>query len=300
MTAPHRQYESHIDFYQSEYGSVIQRVTPLTFATLLQAEQSVGDWSDLPTPDLVLGRVAKGQTTYSAEFGAGRFGGAVERNHSFLVAPNTHTSIQVAGLHTLQGVVLPFARLKEVVTDDLRLPDDGDFGALHARPLASPLFSVLIGAMFDVADPHDPAARLFFDNTLLSIVAMLVLESGKPPPKLDRRGGLAPWQVRRVTDMMAQADDTAISLVTMADAVGLSTYHFCRAFKHTTGHPPHRYQTHLRLNRAKALLANTQLSILEVALSVGYDSQQGLARLFRRELGVTPSQYRQERAGYLA
>lgn len=189
----------------------------------------------------------------------------------------------------------PDARLKRVVGDGLRLPEDGDFGALHADMLANPMFGQMIGAMFDVADPDDPAAGLFFESTLLSLVASLVMESGKHKIKPPPRDGLAPWQVRRATEMIAQSEGPNVSLNELAAGVGMSTFHFCRAFKQSTGVAPHRYQTRLRLERAQAQLADTPLSIIEVALSVGYDTPQGLARLFQRELGISPREWRRRR-----
>ncbi|TXG82153.1 MAG: AraC family transcriptional regulator [Sphingomonadales bacterium] len=52
---------------------------------------------------------------------------------------------------------------------------------------------------------------------------------------------------------MAVSDGAHVSLPAMASVVGLSTYHFCRAFKQSTGPPPHRCQNRLRLERAKDL-----------------------------------------------
>jgi AraC family transcriptional regulator len=296
MTAPERQYDSFLDFYEAQYRSVIQRVTPLPFATLMQTEQSAGDWSDLPTPDLVFGRIAKGQRTFSADIGAGRFGGPLESNQTLLFAPHTHTSIQCAGRHSLQLLSLPFSRLKQVAGEDLRLPDDGDFGALHTGPLFNPLFGHMIAAMFDVADPGDPAASLFFESTLLSLAAMLVMEAGKPVPKPLHRGGLADWQVKRATEALSGAYGN-FDLTALAGSVGLSPYHFSRAFKQSTGLPPHRYQIMMRVERAKDLLADSALPLSDVAAAIGYDDQGQLARLFRREVGVTPTQYRRERRG---
>lgn len=299
MSGESQQFDSFVDFYQAEYASVIRRIMPLSFATMIVADQTAGDWSDKPTPDLVLGRIADGHRTYSIDIGAGRFGGRIERNHTLLTAPNTYTSIQCAGRHRLQMVALPYTRLKDVVADDLRLPADGDFGALHTGMLANPAFGQIIGTMFDVADPTDPAASLFFEHSLMSMVAMLVMEAGKHKVKPLRRGGLTPWQVRRATEMMAQSEGAGVSLSDLAPAVGVSTFHFCRAFRQATGVAPHRHQALLRLERAKALLADTRLSIIEVALSVGYDSPQGLARLFQRELRTSPSEWRRQRAGHL-
>jgi AraC family transcriptional regulator len=285
-------YGSHAEFYQAEYASVIRRITPLSFATMLMADQTAGDWSDKPTPDLLFARIVEGRRSFSVDVGAGRFNGGIRPNDTLLIGLNTSTSIQCAGRHRLQIVALPFARLKNVVADDLRLPEDGDFGALHAGLLGNSAFGQMVGAMFEVVDHADPAAGLFFDSTLMSLVAMLVMEAGRPALKPLHRGGLAAWQVRRVIEMMEDQGSAGVSLSDLAAEIGLSTFHFCRAFKQATGVAPHRQQTLMRLERAQALLADTPMSIIEVALSVGYDTSQGLGRLFQRELGVSPSQYR--------
>jgi AraC family transcriptional regulator len=296
MTAPDQHYDSHVDFYRAEYGSFIRRITPLRIATLIEVDQTPGDWSDKPTPDLIIGRIATGRRTFSVDVGAGRFGGTTDVNKTILTAPNTATSIQMAGHHNLQIAALPYSRLKDVVGDDLRLPEDGDFGALHADVLGNPLFGQMIGAMFDMADPDDPVASLYVDSSLLSLTALLVMESGKPVPKPKHRGGLASWQIRRARDALS-GEFGNFDLTALADSVGLSPWHFARAFKQSTGLPPHRYQIMLRVERAKELLANSTLPISDVAAAVGYEDQGQLARLFRREVGATPSHYRRERRG---
>jgi AraC family transcriptional regulator len=294
MTGPNCLFDTFVDFYQSEYASAIRRVTPLPFATLLEVEQTAGDWSDAPTADLVFACIDQGSRSYSVDVGAGRFNGRIQPNLTLLTAPDTPTSIQCTGQHSLRIVALPYAHLKSVVGDDLRLPDDGDFGAMHTGMLVNPLFGQMIGAMFDVADPGDPAASLFLESTLHSLAAMLAIEAGKPVLKQVYRGGLADWQVKRTTEALSGGYGN-FDLTTLADSVGLSPYHFARAFKQSTGLPPHRYQIMLRIERAKDLLANSALPISDVAAAVGYDDQGQLARLFRREVGVTPSRYRQER-----
>ncbi len=68
-----------------------------------------------------------------------------------------------------------------------------------------------------------------------------------------------------------------------------------RAFKTSTGVPPHRYLVQLRIKKARKLLETIDPPISEIAAQVGYDDPSYLARLFRREVGKTPAAYRRER-----
>jgi AraC family transcriptional regulator len=74
--------------------------------------------------------------------------------------------------------------------------------------------------------------------------------------------------------------------------VGLSKFHFHRLFKPALGMSPAHYQLNLRMNEARRLLRETDKSVVEVALDVGYANLSHFAQLFRRENGLTPSGYR--------
>ena len=75
----------------------------------------------------------------------------------------------------------------------------------------------------------------------------------------------------------------------------LSPFHFARAFRATVGLPPHRYQMLRRLERAKVLLRETDRPVTDVTLEVGFSDPSYLARLLKRETGLTPMAYRRDR-----
>jgi AraC family transcriptional regulator len=108
------------------------------------------------------------------------------------------------------------------------------------------------------------------------------------------KGGLAGWQLRRIEDCIATRLKENLSLTSLADEIGLSPYHFARAFKISTGQSPHRYLLRCRLERAKQLLATSEASIGEIAASIGYDDPTQLSRLFRAALDTTPHAYRKD------
>src|SRR6202011_613950 len=72
----------------------------------------------------------------------------------------------------------------------------------------------------------------------------------------------------------------------------LSPYHFCRSFKHSFGMPPHRYHANRRIEQAKRLLANRELSVTAIALDVGFSETSTFTAAFHRLTGQTPSGYR--------
>ena len=106
------------------------------------------------------------------------------------------------------------------------------------------------------------------------------------------RGGLAPWQQKRVAAYIEERVANDIPLATLAELARLSPYHFCRSFKRTFGMPPHRYHAIRRIERAKQLLADRQLSVTTIALDVGFSDTSRFSAAFHRLTGQTPSCYR--------
>jgi AraC family transcriptional regulator len=106
------------------------------------------------------------------------------------------------------------------------------------------------------------------------------------------RGGLAPWQQKRVAEYIEERVADDIPLATLAELARLSPYHFCRSFKHSFGMPPHRYHAKRRIERAKQLLANRELSVTRIALDVGFSETSTFSAAFHRLTGQTPSGYR--------
>ena len=105
------------------------------------------------------------------------------------------------------------------------------------------------------------------------------------------RGGLAAWQQRIVAAHIEENLGETIPLAELATLVSLSPYHFCRAFKQSFGLPPHRYHTSRRIEHAKALLAESRLSVTEIGLRVGFSESSSFTAAFRKATGLTPTAY---------
>jgi AraC family transcriptional regulator len=105
-------------------------------------------------------------------------------------------------------------------------------------------------------------------------------------------GGLTPRQLQRAIEYINSHLDQSISLVEIANAVEISSSHFARAFKRSTGIPPHKYLTQQRVEQAKTLLANSKLSLAEIAFHLGFSSQGHFTTVFRQWTEMTPNFYR--------
>jgi AraC family transcriptional regulator len=105
-------------------------------------------------------------------------------------------------------------------------------------------------------------------------------------------GGLAPYRLKRVLERIESGLADRLSLERLSAEAGLNATHFSRAFKQSFGVPPHRHLVRRRLERARDLLASTNLSILQVALEVGYGSHSHFTTAFRKSTGLTPREFR--------
>jgi transcriptional regulator GlxA family with amidase domain len=108
------------------------------------------------------------------------------------------------------------------------------------------------------------------------------------------RGGLAPWQMRKVDRYLRATVDRSVRVEDLARQVSLSPSYFSSAFKTSFGTTPHTYIIRLRLELAKTLMLTTQNSLCQIALLCGLADQAHLSKLFRREVGDTPAAWRRQ------
>lgn len=106
------------------------------------------------------------------------------------------------------------------------------------------------------------------------------------------RGGLAPWQLRRIEDAVENQPDTPPGLSALASLCGIGNRHLMRAFKHSTGRTIMAYVEEARLKQAVRLLAETDLPLSDIARGLGFSAQSGFSHAFRRAIGEPPSAFR--------
>jgi AraC family transcriptional regulator len=110
------------------------------------------------------------------------------------------------------------------------------------------------------------------------------------------RGGLAPWQIRRVTTHIETNLNAAITTKDLAAQARLSAYHFCRAFRDSFGDSPHGYVMRRRVERSQGLMLTTNAPLGQIATDCGFTDQAHFNKLFRRFAGESPGVWRRARA----
>jgi AraC-like DNA-binding protein len=99
------------------------------------------------------------------------------------------------------------------------------------------------------------------------------------------------WRIDRAVDLIETDYGRTLTLADLADAAGLSAFHFARAFRALTGLPPHRYLTAVRLRHAARLLREGA-AVTYTCFEAGFGSLAHFTTAFRKRYGIAPSAVR--------
>jgi AraC family transcriptional regulator len=121
--------------------------------------------------------------------------------------------------------------------------------------------------------------------------------SAAPAPQELQLGGLTPRKARQVREYVALRLAEQISIGDLAGLVGLSTSYFCRAFRTTFAASPHQYVEAQRMATAQRLMLETDMTLLEIALTAGFGGASHFSKVFLRREGLSPMRWRRLRRG---
>jgi AraC-like DNA-binding protein len=106
------------------------------------------------------------------------------------------------------------------------------------------------------------------------------------------KGGLAPWQKRRASELLHENMQGRIRLSDVARECGLSVSHFARSFKGSFGISTHQWLIQHRIEQAKQLMSQTRLSLIDIAIQSGFKDQAVFTRTFHQFVGISPGRWR--------
>jgi AraC family transcriptional regulator len=138
-----------------------------------------------------------------------------------------------------------------------------------------------------------PSGRVYGESMGIALTAHLMARhSTRRPASDDHKGGMSPCALRRVLGYIDDHLAEDMRLDDLAQVAGLSPHRFAHNFKRATGLPPHQFVIHRRVEHAKPLLRDTDMTMTTVTYALGFGGPSRFAHLFRRETGLTPSRYR--------
>jgi AraC family transcriptional regulator len=152
----------------------------------------------------------------------------------------------------------------------------------------------LLATATAVLDTDLHAAKMYIGRAA-ALLGLDLVKAASPATAHSRvRGGLAPWQAKRLRAYIAHNLASNIRATDLAAIVHLSTSHFFRAFRETFGQAPLAYIMKQRVLRAQELMLSSPRSITEIALHCGMCDQPHFTRVFRRIVGLSPGDWRRQ------
>jgi AraC family transcriptional regulator len=135
-------------------------------------------------------------------------------------------------------------------------------------------------------------SRALMESLAVSIVIQLARNPDGGASLRRPASGLAPRKLEQVRGFIEQHLAESLLVEQLAAVVHMSPFHFARLFKLATGISPHAYITARRVERAKELLRNGNLALVEVSAAVGFQTQGHFTEVFHRLAGITPRRFR--------
>jgi AraC family transcriptional regulator len=141
-------------------------------------------------------------------------------------------------------------------------------------------------------DRSDQINSAYAESLLLQLSTYLVRRYSKTVDSAIRHSGMSPSRLNKVLEYVAAGLEEQLRLAAMAQVAGISPYYFCREFKKTMGITPYGYIVQQRIDRAKALLQDTSMSITEIGAQLLFATPSHFTATFRKLVGCTPSVFR--------
>jgi|SRR5579862_5463524 len=154
------------------------------------------------------------------------------------------------------------------------------------------VIGLLDAAMHEIYHKEETA-----HSTILKAASLLRQQIDRQAPQqvADGRGGLLPWQARKVLDYIESHIAGPVPVADLGALVQLSEAHFSRCFRRSFGESPHGFVIRRRLELAARRMLETNGSLSDIALQCGFADQAHLCKHFRQSTGETPAAWRRAR-----
>lgn len=165
-------------------------------------------------------------------------------------------------------------------------------GASREEGFEDKLLSEIVRALWLEVRGNNSNGALYADSLRMTLVAALVRRSQDEAMRGQIGRRLSRAELALLHAFLADRLDDDVCLADLAKRVQMKERSFATAFKSATGQTPHQYLIRMRIDRAKDHLANSAMTIWEIAYATGFADQAHLTSVFRRHVGLPPAKYR--------
>lgn len=183
------------------------------------------------------------------------------------------------------------------LADDFDVPRIDQLRPKSAVPVSDPIIERFGRAVQPVLATPVEANELFASHMMLAFGAYICATYGGLRSPKDVVGGLSRWQERAAKELIDAHIDGSLSLQEMAEVLGLSASRLAHAFKSSIGTSPNRWLLQRRVERAKAMLRQTSVPLVDIGLACGFADQSHFTRVFSQATGLTPARWRHAERG---
>ena len=168
-----------------------------------------------------------------------------------------------------------------------------DIELKHHFELIDPHIESLILALRADLQDGSPAGRLYGESLATALAVYLQKRYAAVTPKsFQWRGGMPGIRLNRVLEYIRANTGEDLKLSALAELANMSPHYFCELFKQSTGLSPHRYVLRAKIECAKEYLSDLRVNVFEASVLTGFADQSYFTKVFRRLVGVTPTEFR--------
>ncbi|MGJ4889144.1 helix-turn-helix domain-containing protein [Bradyrhizobium sp. HKCCYLRH3099] len=256
-----------------------------------------GGTEPMPPRDHHVVLIAREHSSYVLQQRLGQRFESACRPGDLSIVPAGHETTFRGRLPAHLRIGLSLERLREVAEELGR-------SGVYARPELANVFRAQdcvvdrLGAIMsaELLRPAHPAQDLLMESVATVLSTHLLRSFGTSMEREGRSAASNVAAIRRALEFMRQPLDIKITLAELADASGISRFHLSRIFKKHFGLSPIAYLERTRIERAKDLIRRAEMSLAEVAQTVGFADQSHFTRRFKHYTGHTPGAYSREHA----
>ncbi|MBN9221255.1 MAG: helix-turn-helix transcriptional regulator [Mesorhizobium sp.] len=289
---------SYADYFKaSAYSSFPQehRYSPGRLeCRMIVADMSMHGNTDPYVPDLVVSMplIVTKEGAWSWNLGDGWHRDTLAPGRIVAMPPYTTSRWMVEGDRRNLVLLIPTSTINRIL--GASAPPDlcEAFAPLSLEAWDDPLLHAMMVRLWEASERSQLTDYLLADGLLIAILSQLLQRAGTLAKRPDQIA-LSPHRMRRLMEFVGENLHKKIGLLEMAEVAKLSVRHFARAFRQETGDTPHRWLMARRVDRAKAMLIDTDEDCQAIADMCGFASQSHLTIVLKSATGKTPKKWRE-------